>query len=144
MAARLKRRQLILTSFHCVCHRLALAAGQAGKEVAYIHNKFKPTLSQLFYFYQNSSVRMSGLKAIEKLLETPELKLKKPADTRWLSHENACQTLVKVLPAVCVTLGREAEERGDALALGLSKAIRSYYFMASLYTCAIHCQLSPT
>ena len=28
---------------------------------------------QLFYFYQNSSVRMSGLQEVEKLLESPEL-----------------------------------------------------------------------
>ena len=61
---------------------------------------------------------MSGLQAIENILQSPELKLKKPADTRWLSHESACQTLVRVFPAVCMSLGREAEERGDALLLG--------------------------
>ena len=87
VAARFKQRQPLLTSVHCVCHHLALAAAQAGNDVTYIPKKFKPTLSQLFYFYQNSSVRMSGLQAIEKLLESPELKLKKPADTRWLSHD---------------------------------------------------------
>ena len=30
-----------------LCHRLALAAAQAGNDVLYICNKFKPTLSQL-------------------------------------------------------------------------------------------------
>ena len=60
------------------------------------------------YFYQNSPVRMSGLKAIQELLESPTLKLKRAADTRWLSLESACRTLVKVLPAVLVSLGREA------------------------------------
>ena len=57
-------RQPLLTSIHCVCHRLALAAAQAGSDVPYIRDKFKPTLSQLFHFYHNSSVRMSGLEAI--------------------------------------------------------------------------------
>ena len=133
VAARLKRHQPILTSIHCVCHRLALAAAQAGKDVPFINKKFKPTLSQLFYFYQNSPVRMSGLKAIEELLEMPALKLKKAADTRWLSHESACRTLVKVLPAVLVSLAREAEERGDALAYGLDKIVRQYNFIATLY-----------
>ena len=61
IAARLKRRQPMLTSIHCVCHRLALAASQAGKNLPFIDKKFKPTLTQLFYFYQNSPVRMSGL-----------------------------------------------------------------------------------
>ena len=91
VGARFKRRQPILTAIHCVCHRLALAAAQAGNDVPYIRNEFKHTLSQLFY----SAVRMSGLQEIEKLLESPELKLKKPADTRWLSHDNTCQTLVE-------------------------------------------------
>ena len=85
-----KQCQPILTAIHCVCHRLALAAAQAGNDMPYIRNKFKPTLSQLFH---NSAVRMSGLQEIEKLLESPELKLKKPADTRWLSHDNACQSI---------------------------------------------------
>ena len=65
--------QQILTSTHCVCHRLAIAAAQGGNDVPYICNKFKPTLSQLFYFYHNSAVRMSGLQKIEKLLESPQL-----------------------------------------------------------------------
>ena len=140
VAARFKRRQPLLTSIHCVCHRLALAAAHAGNDVPYIHHKFKPTLSQLFYFYQNSSVRISGLQAIERLLESPELKLKKPADTRWLSSGRACQTLVRVFPAVCVSLSREAQERGDALAIGLSNVVRKYNFVASLY---MMCDILP-
>ena len=118
VAARLKRHQPLLTSIHCIAHRLALAAAQSGDSVPYISNTFKPTLRQLFYFYENSPVRMNGLKAIEQLLQTPELKLKQPADTRWLSHDAACQTLVKVLPAVITSLEREAGERGQALAIG--------------------------
>ena len=122
----------MLISIHCVCHRLELAAAQAGKDVSFIDKKFKPTLSQLFYFYLNSPVRISGLKAIQEFLEPP-LKLKKACDTRWLSHESACHTLVKVLPAVLVSLGREAEDRGDALAHGLSKVVRQYKVIATLY-----------
>ena len=90
-------------------------------------------LRQLFYFYENSAVRMSGLKEIEQLLQTPELKLKKPLDTRWLSHDAACHTLVKVLPAVITSLEREASERGDALAVGLCKVVKEYNFISSLY-----------
>lgn len=62
VAARLARRQPLLTSTHCVAHRLALAASQAGDDVPYVSNTFKPTLQQLFYFYENSTVRMAGLK----------------------------------------------------------------------------------
>ena len=133
VAVRLARRQPLLTSTHCVAHRLALAASQAGDDVQYISNTFKPTLQQLFYFYENSAVRMAGLKAIEQLLHTKDLKLKKSADTRWLSVDNACQTLVKVLPAVMTSLESEAEERGQALAHGLCKVVKQFKFIATLY-----------
>ena len=36
VGARFKRRQPVLTSIHCVCHCLALAAAQAGNDVPYI------------------------------------------------------------------------------------------------------------
>ncbi len=114
-------------------HRLALAAGQASDNVPFISNTFKPTLRQLFYFYENSTVRMHGLKAIEELLGTPELKLKKALDTRWLSHDAACQTLMRILPAVIASLEREASERGEAIAVGLSRVVQTFKFIATLY-----------
>ena len=80
---------------------------------------------------------MSGLKAIQELLESPTIKLKRAADTRWLSHESACCTLVKLLPAVLVSLGREAKESGG----GLSKVVRKYKFIATLY---MMCDILPT
>ena len=77
---------------------------------------------------------MSSFKQIEQLLNLPELKLKKAADTRWLSHDTACRhTLVKVLPALEAYLEQEASERGDMLVVGLSKVVKKYKFIASLY-----------
>ena len=58
VATQLKTMQPILTSIHCVAHRLALAAGQAGEKIKFI------ALGQLFYFYENSAVRLSALKEI--------------------------------------------------------------------------------
>lgn len=124
----------MLTSIHCIAHRLALAASQAGNCVTYIYKTFKPSPRQL---YENTSVRMSGLKEIEQLLQTPELKLKKPLEMRWLSHDYACHTLVKVLPAVITSLEREASERGDALAVGLCKVVKEYNFISSLFMCDV-------
>ena len=83
---------------------------------------------------------MSGLKAIEQLLQTPELKLKQAADTRWLSHDSACQTLVKVLPAVITSLERESAERGQALAVGLCRVVKKYDFISTLY---MMCDILP-
>ena len=133
VATRLKNKQPILTSILCMAHWLPLAASQGGEKIKFIKNTFKPTLRQLFYFNENSSVRGSGLKALQELLETPALKLKKPLDTCWLSHDNTCQTLKEVLTAVIASLEREAAERGYALAVGLSRVVQHYNFIATLY-----------
>ena len=77
VAACLTQRQPSLVSKH----QLPLTKSQAGDNVPYILNTFKPTFQQLFYFFKNSSVRMAGLKAMEQQLQTKELKLKKLADT---------------------------------------------------------------
>ena len=69
---------------------------------------------------------MSGLKELEQVFNLPETKLKKAADTRWLSHDAACLALVRVLPAVITSLECAAVERGDALAVGLSKVVKKY------------------
>ena len=62
VAARLKQRHPMLTSVHCIAHQLALAASQSGGGVPYISKTFKPTVRQLFYYYQNSAVRMKSTK----------------------------------------------------------------------------------
>ena len=83
---------------------------------------------------------MSGLKELEQIFNLPEIKLKKAADTRWLSHDAACLALVRVLPAVITSLERAAAERGDALAVGLSKVVKKYDFIACLY---LMCDVLP-
>ena len=81
-----------MISNHCVAHRLALAAGQAAEEVAYI-KKFKAILSQLYRFYDFSAVRTAGLRGIQEVLNDPKFKLTKGLDVRWLSHERAVENL---------------------------------------------------
>ena len=61
------------------------------------------------------------------------LKLKKASDTRWLSHDQAITAICKSLPSIITSLHKEATERNDAQALGLSKFISTYKFVASLY-----------
>ena len=47
VATRLKQKQPSLTSIHCVAHRLALAAGQAGEKIPYLAKSFKSNCSIL-------------------------------------------------------------------------------------------------
>ncbi|KAJ8356639.1 hypothetical protein SKAU_G00194330 [Synaphobranchus kaupii] len=44
VAVLLQKENPLMTAIHCICHRLALAVGQAGERVPYIKNHFKPNL----------------------------------------------------------------------------------------------------
>ena len=93
VATRLKRLNNGIISVHCVAHRLALAASQASQSIPYLAC-FKDILSSLIYFDHNSSVRQSGLTAIQMVLGDPVLRLKQAKDVR------GC--LTKPLSMLCV------------------------------------------
>ena len=107
VATQLKQCSPSLISIHCVNHRLALAASHAADNIPYLH------------FSQNSPVRMSGLHAIQALLDDPAIKLKEAKDVRWLSHDAAVATLLRIFPSLMASLEREATERGEPIAEGL-------------------------
>ena len=57
VAARLARHSHRMIAVHCVNHRLALAAAHASDTIPYLQ-MFKSILQSLFFFYQNSAVRI--------------------------------------------------------------------------------------
>lgn len=68
----------------------------------------------------------------QAVLDDPVLKPQQAKDVRWLSHDNATRTLARCLPSILASLEREAQERGDAQAMGLSVFMQSYKFIATL------------
>ena len=62
----LKKKAPFLVANHCVAHQLALASSQAANEIPYL-KRFKDVLDQLFRYYQNSPVHMSGLKSMQDI-----------------------------------------------------------------------------
>ena len=56
---------------------------------------------------------------MQRILDNPQLKLKKACETRWLSLENAVNALRRCFQPVKCVLDQEAND-GDATALGLS------------------------
>ena len=69
----------------CACHRLQLASIHAAKKSPEVKKMFgmMGNLWKLFYY---SPKKAESLKEIQ-FLKLPELKIVKPSDTRWLSHE---------------------------------------------------------
>ena len=138
VSTRLKVHNPVMINIHCVAPRLALAVAQASGSIPYLQ-KFKNAIHNLYLFYHNSSVRMSGLHAIQGVLGDPEITLKEAKDVCWLSHNNAVQSLRRTLPSVA-SLEREAAKRGEPVAIGLVKIVKSYNFVASLY---LFCDVLP-
>ncbi|XP_070564960.1 zinc finger protein 862-like [Ptychodera flava] len=100
VATRMRQRNPMMLNVHCVAHRLALAAAQAMEGVKYLQ-RLSNILQQLYYYYQNSAVRMAGLKEIEVILAEPQIKLKQAKSVRWLSHQRAVDAVRKTLPVWC-------------------------------------------
>lgn len=63
------------------------------------------------------------------------MKLKDAKHVRWLSHEAAVKALKVCLPAVLVSLSREASERNDVTAHGLYHFMTDFKFIATTYMC---------
>ena len=77
---------------HCACHRLQLASVQAAESVPEIKKIFgmMGNIWKLFYY---SPKKTQALKEVQAALTLPELKVVKPSDTRWLSHERCMRAI---------------------------------------------------
>ena len=71
---------------HCACHRLQLTSVQASNSVPEV-NKMFGTMGNVWKLFLYSPKKAESLKEVQSVLMLPELKIVKPSDTRWLSHE---------------------------------------------------------
>ena len=55
------------------------------------------------------------LAEIESVLNTPEIKVTKPSDTRWLARERCVRAVRQVLPALVKTFKEIHAESGDVM-----------------------------
>ena len=121
-----------MISVHCICHRLALATGQASNQVKYLKQmKYNLALWKYFHF---STVWSARLKSVQSIMDSPELNVVKAVDTRWLSHKAAITTPLHSLAAVFVAL----QQQVDPTALGLCKVL-THYFLNSVKCCSLSC-----
>lgn len=141
VSAQLRKESPLLLNVHCICHRLALACGDANDDVAYIITVEK-ILIQLWSFFKNSGKRTAAygkaamtLKAIHlpaKGRKKVAKSIKKACRTRWLSTEKAIDGIFEDFEALCQTL-RVMKENGDATATGLLNMIGNIKFLSAVY-----------
>ena len=90
VAALLRSKDNQMIAVHCICHQveLVLASAQASNEVKY-PKQMKDHLFALWNYFHHSSIRMAGLKQMQEVMNSPELKMVNAVDTCWLSNKAA-------------------------------------------------------
>ena len=117
----MKRQNPHLVNIHCVAHRFALCTSQAATGIT-MFDDYQRYLSDLFYYFKNSAARVSNLKAIQNILEMPQLKVKEVHGVRWLSFFNALHTVFKMLEPLIIYLGNQPKQK-DPKAAGLREKV---------------------
>ena len=64
---------------------------------------------------------------MQQVMDSPELKIVKAVDTRWLSHKAAVTTLLRCLASVFVTLQQEVDPTAVGLCVG---KLHFFWFIA--------------
>ena len=90
------------------------------------------TMCSLWKMFYYSPKKAEALKNIQSILNLPELKIVKPSNTRWLSHERCVKAILKELPALIITLYTLYDESGDAEAYGVAVVLSSYSGVATI------------
>ena len=117
---------------HCHCHLLQLACVQAASITPGIKHVYI-TLTTLWKFFQYSPKRAECLKAVQRVLNMPELKVIKPSDTRWLVHERCVKAVKDNYTAIVITLNNIYEETHQPEALGISNALSFKSTVSAVY-----------
>ncbi|XP_077870479.1 zinc finger protein 862-like [Saccoglossus kowalevskii] len=94
VSAKLKGTNPFLINIHCVTHRLALCTSQAAGGVEYL-KQYRGILTSLFYYFKQSSLRSSRFKGMEKILDSPELKIKEIHAVHWFAFYDSLQTVYR-------------------------------------------------
>ena len=69
----------------------------------------------------------------QKVLDIPELKIVKPSDNRWISHEKCVSTVKKCYGAIVSALETIYQESNEPEALGISKILSKPSTLFAIY-----------
>ena len=126
----------------CRNHQLNLSlqwAGQSHVDVMSAINSQR----DIYWYVRSSGERVlavsnacNQLKQVVEWLNLPDLQLEKGADTRWLTNEKGCTTLLNTLPSIHHALSQIHQQDGDAITRGLLETLESPRFVAANFLLA--------
>ena len=117
---------------HCHCYKLQMACVQSANSTEGIKHVYT-TITTLWKFFCNSPKRCQNLKEVQKVLNLPMLKIAKPSDTRWLSHEKCMSTVKKCYGVIVSALENIYLESHEPEALGMSKILLKPSTLFAIY-----------
>ena len=143
VAVQLRRECKLILNVHCICHRLALACGDANDDLNYI-KVVEKVLVQLWTFFKNSAKRSAtyakaavAAKALvvqnDKSKKVIAKKVKKACKTRWLSTDLEIRGVFEDFVPLTQTLGLYKELENDSTAIGLLKQTVNIQFLSVVY-----------
>ena len=117
---------------HCRCHQLQLAALSAANDHTVVKRVLGTLLTiwKVFHYFPKKAEKLALIKAV---LQSPEIKMTKPSDTRWLSRERAVRAVRESLPALVTTFEEIYNESGDTESHGIASPLVKYKTVASIY-----------
>jgi hypothetical protein len=104
---------------------------QASKETDWVYKPFRTTIEELGRWVHGSAERQAIWVGERKSTGEGGQMLKMPSDTRWLTVEQACQSLRSSLLTTAKTL--DAAKKTDAVAKGILHQLCSVKFLTVLY-----------
>ena len=117
---------------HCRYQLLQLAAVNAAGQHAEV-KRVLGTLLTIWKAFYYSPKKAEKLKESQAELQSPEVKMQKPSDTRWLACERAVRAVWLCLPALVTTFEEIYDETGDAEAHGIAILSTKYKTVACIY-----------
>ena len=130
VCTQLKDMNPLITSVHCIAHKLALAAATASTKIPYLV-QYKRTINQVYNFYQYSAVRYNKIRELKKALKTKAKKFQQPSSVRWLSVYNSIDVIIEAWPILVMALEHEVEVNKVPEAKGILKEVGTYKFLAT-------------
>lgn len=140
VATRLKNMNPNVITVHCAAHRLALAAYHAASSFQQLKD-FQTTITQLYYFFENSAVRYERLGDLQKIMKAESKKFKKPTSVMWLSLQEAVDSVHKSWSVLVAVLEDDWIANKTPQAKGLSQKVNTYAFLAKV--CVVLDVLEP-
>ena len=128
VCTQLKDMNPLITSIHCIAHKLAAATASTKIPVLL---QYKRTVNQIYNFYQYLAVRNNKIRELKKALKTKTRKFQQPGSARWLSVYNSIDVIIEAWPSFVIALKHEMEMNKVPEAKGILNDVRTYKFLAT-------------